>query len=238
MTEWFQEWFGEEYLRLYPHRNDADAEALVGLIRGQVAWRPGMRVLDIGCGPGRHAQALEAAGARVTGLDLSRVLLTRARNAVRGPLVRADMRALPFRTRCADLTVNLFTSFGYFAGDDEHAAVLAAMVATLRPAGWFVIDFLHAPFVAAQVGAGQAVPLADGCASITKRLVDDERYVEKTFLLDDGRRFIERVRLFTPEELETMLRAAGVRVRCRFGDYAGAPIGPTSPRAILMGERT
>jgi SAM-dependent methyltransferase len=237
MTEWFQEWFGEEYLRLYPHRDDADAAALVRLIRDNVPWREGMRVLDVGCGPGRHAHALEQAGARVTGLDLSHVLLTHARRAMRGPVVRGDMRALPFRPGCADLTVNLFTSFGYFAEDREHAAVLAGMVATLHPAGWFVIDFLHGPFVVALVESGAPVPPVAGCASITKRLADDGRYVEKTFHLDDGRQFIERVRLFTPQELETMLRAAGLRVRCRFGDYAGGPITSGSPRAILMGDR-
>jgi SAM-dependent methyltransferase len=237
MTEWFQEWFGEEYLRLYPHRNDADAAALVGLIRATVPWREGLRVLDIGCGPGRHAHALEGAGAQVAGLDLSRVLLTHAREAIRGPLVRADMRALPFRPGCADLTVNLFTSFGYFAEDREHAAVLAGMVQTLRPAGWFVIDFLHAPFVAELVAREEPAPPREGCVSITKRLVDGGRYVEKTFQLDDGRRFFERVRLFTPQELESMLAAAGLRVRCRFGDYGGGPITPASPRAILMGDR-
>ena len=31
MTEWFEEWFGEEYLQLYPHRDDADAERAVAL---------------------------------------------------------------------------------------------------------------------------------------------------------------------------------------------------------------
>ncbi len=32
MTEWFEQWFGEEYLRLYPHRDEADAERAVALI--------------------------------------------------------------------------------------------------------------------------------------------------------------------------------------------------------------
>ena len=32
MTEWFEEWFGEEYLRLYPHRDDTEAEQAVDLI--------------------------------------------------------------------------------------------------------------------------------------------------------------------------------------------------------------
>ena len=42
-----------------------------------------------------------------------------------------------------DLTVNLFTSFGYFERDAEHAAALEEMTSTVRPGGWFVIDFLN-----------------------------------------------------------------------------------------------
>ncbi len=37
MTEWFEEWFGEEYLQLYPHRDAAEAERAVGLILDRVA---------------------------------------------------------------------------------------------------------------------------------------------------------------------------------------------------------
>ena len=219
------------------NRRRAEAERAVGLIVRATGLVPGWRVLDVGCGAGRHARAFQAAGARCVGLDLSRTLLRVARGVTDAPLVRADMRRIPIRPGSMDLTVSLFTSFGYFEHDEEHAAALREMVATIRPGGWFVIDFLHAPSVIAQVGAGQAAPLTEGCVAITKRLVDGDRYVEKTFDLDDGRRFIERVRLFTPEVLEPMLRAAGLQVRCRFGDYGGAPIGPTSPRTILMGER-
>ena len=50
-----------------------------------------------------------------------------------------------------DLTVSLFTSFGYFEHDEEHAPALREMVDTLRPGGWFVIDFLNAAAVRAQL---------------------------------------------------------------------------------------
>src|SRR5687767_5114521 len=99
MPEWFEEWFGEEYLRLYPHRDDVDADRAVGLLRRAVPWRAGLRVLDIGAGAGRHARAIVAAGAKCVGLDLSAALLRRARQATTAPLVRADMRRLPFRPR-------------------------------------------------------------------------------------------------------------------------------------------
>ena len=144
MTEWFEEWFGEEYLQLYPHRDFAEAERAVGLILDRVGFTAGWRVLDVACGAGRHARAFQAAGAHCIGLDLSAALLKVASEVTTAPLVRADMRALPVRAGSMDLTVNLFTSFGYFDHDAEHALALGEMVATLRPGGWFVIDFLNA----------------------------------------------------------------------------------------------
>ena len=121
MTEWFEEWFGEEYLQLYPHRDDAEAERAVALILDGVGFRAGWRVLDVACGAGRHAPGLRGAGARCVGLDLSAALL----RVARGGHQRA---ARPGRhARAAgppgsmDLTVNLFTSFGYFEHDAEHA---------------------------------------------------------------------------------------------------------------------
>ena len=135
MAEWFEEWFGEEYLNLYPHRNEVDAGRLVRLLAQVLPWRTGWRVLDVACGAGRHLAALEQAGAQPFGFDLSRALLRRARQGTRRPLVRADMRALPFRDGSMDLTVNLFTSFGYFAEDEEHTDALGQMLATVRPGG-------------------------------------------------------------------------------------------------------
>lgn len=233
MAEWFEEWFGEEYLQLYPHRDDADAEQVVALIRRTVPWRPGCRALDVGCGAGRHARALELEGGRPVGLDLSASLLRRARCVSRAPLVRADMRALPVRPRSMDLTVNLFTSFGYFDRDEEHAAVLREMAATVRPGGWFVLDFLHAATVREGLAPDER-PFSEG-ATATRRLSPDGRFVCKTIRLRDGRQFEERVRLFEPEQLEAMLCAAGVEVEHRFGDYAGGPLGAGSPRTVLMG---
>jgi SAM-dependent methyltransferase len=237
MTEWFQEWFGEDYLRLYPHRDAAEAGRMVALLKSNLPWRAGLRTLDVGCGAGRHARALAEAGAQVTGVDLSRTLLARARECTAANFARADMRHLPVRPRSMDLVVNLFTSFGYFSSDAEHARVLAAMIETLRPGGWFAIDFLHAPAVIASLVPEADLELGGTPVHVSKALVDDRRAVVKTIALADGRTFTERVRLFRPEELEQMIGAAGGTVRCRFGDYDGGPILGTSPGAILFAER-
>ncbi len=237
MTEWFEEWFGEEYLQLYPHRDFAEAERAVGLILDRVGFTAGWRVLDVACGAGRHARAFQAAGAHCIGLDLSAALLKVASEVTTAPLVRADMRALPVRAGSMDLTVNLFTSFGYFDHDAEHALALGEMVATLRPRGWFVIDFLNARSVRRKLVPRETQRVNGVDVQVDRSVSPDGRYVCKTIRQDGGRRFTERVRLFGAEEIEAMLAAAGVTVRERFGDYDASPMLPQSPRTILIGQR-
>ena len=236
MPEWFEEWFNDEYLALYPHRDEADAEQLVALLRRHVGWTPGWRVLDVACGPGRHARALEAAGARCIGLDLSKALLLRARSLTSAPLIRADMRRIPVRLRSMDLTLNLFTSFGYFEEDREHQAALAEMVGTVRAGGWFAMDFLNAARVTATLVTSETATLGGTEVRITRDLIGGERFVRKRMETADGRAWVERVRLFRPAELEAMLAATGITVAARFGDYGGGPMTDASPRAILIGR--
>ena len=153
MSEWYQSWFGEAYLELYPHRDEAEARRAVALLVREGVVKTGARVLDLACGAGRHAVELAQQGARVTGLDLSAVLLKAARARWPGPLVRADMRYLPLRSGSFDAVLNLFTSFGYFASDEESEGVLRDVARVLVPGGWFALDFLNAPAVRAKLVA-------------------------------------------------------------------------------------
>jgi SAM-dependent methyltransferase len=239
MTEWFEDWFGEVYLELYPHRDEAEAARAVALLQRHGVITKGGRVLDLACGAGRHAIALAGAGTRVCGLDLSMPLLRSARvRKVEAGLVRGDIRRLPLRSGAFDTVVNLFTSFGYFGTDAEHECALREVARVLKPGGRFALDFLNAPLVRAtlvpeddrQVGGRRVVQkrrLDDGGATVTKEI----------HLIDDGRTYMERVRLFERAELEPMLRAAGLRVDEALGDYDGGPHTPDSPRLLLLATR-
>jgi ubiquinone/menaquinone biosynthesis C-methylase UbiE len=173
------------------------------------------------------------------GLDLSMALLKVARKeSVDAPYVRADMRELPFADESFDLVVNLFTSFGYFEEDGEHARVLACVRAATRRGGTFVIDFLNASQVRREL-----VPyderVENGITIEQRRTISgDDRFVEKRIRLRErGKEYIERVRLLSAADLERMLTAAGFDVLKRFGDYSGVGWSENSPRTILFASR-
>ena len=235
MAEWFQQWFGEEYLQLYPHRDAGEAARLAALVAARVPLGAGSRILDVGCGPGRHLQAFEALGLHPIGLDLSATLLARAHQMAQAPLIRADMRYLPIRPASCDLVVNLFTSFGYFGTDAEHGAAIGEMASALRRGGWLVLDFLNAPAVAANLVPEEVTLLGHTKVDI-RRQIDDGRVV-KTIRTEDGRTFVERVRLFRQSELAGMISQAGLILRSTAGDYEGAVQTDASPRLILFAER-
>jgi SAM-dependent methyltransferase len=237
-ADWFEEWFGDDYLRIYQHRDESEAEHAIKLISAHVRGRQIRAVLDLACGAGRHSQALCERWWTV-GLDLSAALLRVARKeSADAPYVRADMRELPFMAESFDLVVNLFTSFGYFDDDREHARVLACLRTAMRPGGMLVIDFLNASQVRRNL-----VPydcrVENGITIEQSRIISpDNRFVEKTIRLRErGREYVERVRLLSAGDLERMLEAAGFEVAHCFGDYAGSRWSENSPRTILFASR-
>ncbi len=127
---WYKEWFGEDYLELYSHRDESEAEEHVGFVERHLAGPKPRAVLDLACGAGRHTAALRRRGYRTLGVDLSLTLLVRAEGL---PRVAGDMRRLPFAAESFDWVLNFFTSFGYFESERENFQVLEEAVRVLTP---------------------------------------------------------------------------------------------------------
>lgn len=235
MSEWFTRWFGKEYLDLYPHRNDAEARAVVALIEQAVELRDVTRALDLGCGSGRHTRVL-CDRVWTVGLDLSMALLDVARaESPDVPYVRGDMRRLPFDSHAFELVVNLFTSFGYFDTDDENRHVLAEVRRVIAPRGWFVLDYLNAPHVRAKLVPQDTRKVGSRVVTQRRRITEDDRYVEKQISADHtDRTYLERVRLFDPAQLRALLAEAGFTIEREFGNYAGSALQRGSERAIFV----
>lgn len=231
---------------VYKHRDAEGARQEVGKMIGWLNLQPGVEVLDLCCGTGRHAQALKETGYRVTGIDLSEVLLREARKSDPGKeidWIKADMRRLPLAANRFDGVVNMFTSFGYFETDEEHLQVLVEAARVLKPGGHFVIDFLNPVYTRTHL-----VPRSERTEE--GQLIKEQRKIENDFVIKDieitdtvhnkaePRIYRERIRLYTLEQFRSMLIRAGLRLEAVYGDYKDTKYDQeVSPRMIMVGRK-
>ncbi|MBL0277757.1 MAG: class I SAM-dependent methyltransferase [Anaeromyxobacter sp.] len=164
---WSDGYYGELYLAtapdlLTPRLSALEAEVMAGLLR----LGPGDRVLDLGCGHGRHAWPLAGRAGLVVGLERSAAALRGARAGGRAPavglgagttaahpgrwaeapgpggppgFVRADLRALPLRPGSFDAVVSWYASL-FMYDDAANLARLAEVGRLLRPGGRLLVQ--------------------------------------------------------------------------------------------------
>ena len=238
---WYIDGFGRHYLELYAHRNEREAAEAIALLEGAGLSLAGRRILDLGCGAGRHLQILRRRGARAFGLDLSWPLLDEARRHT-GPglaLLRGDMRALPLRDACLDAVLSMFTSFGYFHGDEENWRVLEEVARVLAPGGAFLFDFLNRRTVELRLQAASEKRGRRWQASESRR-IEGDRVIKAVEVREQGSgapplRYEESVRLFRPQEIRDRLGRLGFLEANAWGNYAGEVFDEaSSPRFILF----
>lgn len=105
-------------------------------------WPDGGHLLDLGCGTGRLGEALETAGFRITGVDLSMGMLRQARG--RGLNVAcASAKALPWRDATFDGAISVAV-LHHLAAPALVAAGIAETVRVTR-AGGRVLLWDHNP---------------------------------------------------------------------------------------------
>jgi SAM-dependent methyltransferase len=110
---------------------------------------PVRRVLELACGTGRHALALERLGHEVVGIDHSDSMLAVARRRAAEAGARAafragDLRALDGEGAPFDAAVCLFDSIGYVATNEALEEALRGVHRAVRPGGLFLFEFWHA----------------------------------------------------------------------------------------------
>jgi len=193
---------GSAYLRYSFTKGTAQE---VGFLVEALEISPGHRVLDVGCGPGRHAHGLTAAGARVVGVDLAEAFVREARAGGAGPVfVRGDARRLPVRAGAFDAVVCLCQGgFGLLGGGADESAALAQMADALRPGGRLALSAFSAYFAAMNMEEGESLDPASGVLT-EHTTVRGPTGEERPFRLDST--------CFTPRELRLMASAAGLEV--------------------------
>lgn len=243
-SAWHRAWFDEDYLRLYQHRDPAEARAFIQRLRRQDLLpppRPGGVLLDLCCGAGRHSHELAAQGYRVVGLDWSPHLLQAARADGRGAnpcWVRGDLAHLPL-TGGADAVLSLFTSLGYLEDDAANTEIWRRLLELPRPGGRVVLDYLNPQAVRQGLVARSERRAGAWLVHEERRIDESLRMVEKTLRFGPPGRpprlVTERVKLYEPDWF--LERAGDCRRLAHWGDLAGGPWRPESPRSVLVLER-
>jgi histidinol-phosphate/aromatic aminotransferase/cobyric acid decarboxylase-like protein/ubiquinone/menaquinone biosynthesis C-methylase UbiE len=143
---WYEDFFAPEFWQVAqyeytPERTGREVDYLASVLD---AYAPGKRVLDLGCGTGRHAIGLAARGYQVVGLDVSAWALDRAAEAadaagVEARWLRCDLLGgIPAEADGADAAICL-QAFGLGA-DEQQVRFLREVRRSLVPGGLFVLD--------------------------------------------------------------------------------------------------
>ncbi len=243
LKSWYESAFGHDYLRVYSHRDAREAQEHVTLALDRLRLLPGERVLDLGCGSGRHSLILAEQGLNVVGLDLSEVLLHRAQQdawdrQLQVNWLRADMFSLPF-CDVFDVVFSFFTSFGYFETDEKNLQVLKNVHRSLKPNGRFWFDYFNIEQVFKNLVPRDEQRI-EGLTVVQERWYNDQTHrLEKKILIQDeleSREYLESVRAYHPSEIKELMRRAGFECRDLLGDYDGQAFHPDSRRLIMIGR--
>lgn len=229
-NEFSSEWYGT-FLAPIP---SAATEAEVAFIERQLPPAHFPSLLDVCCGPGRHAAAFVARGYRVTGVDANAGAIARAvSQAPRGASFRVlDLRELDSLADRFDGVTNLWHSFGYF-DEDTNREVLRQMGARLRPGGRLLIDLYNRDHIA-------TLPLLETLERNGARVRSTRAWLGKrhrvTLEYESGARDELEWRLYTPSELAELAEAAGLRVRlaCAWFQESLAPSAEHARMQFLL----
>jgi SAM-dependent methyltransferase len=241
---WFETIFDERYPQLFgPLESNPEDE--VEEILSLLAPPPGGRILDLGCGRGRHAVPLARRGYVVTGVDLSETMLRLARERVawedlRVEWVREDMRTFR-RPEIFDLCLSLFTSFGYFS-DEENQEVLENVARSLKEGGRFLLDLRNAGKGLDRIeGRNRTIEVPAGTLRMSIRFDCGTRraVAEHVLVRHDGISIASAfdVRIYSAEELDDAIEKAGMRVTGLYGSLSGAPLTDESERMVVVALR-
>jgi SAM-dependent methyltransferase len=239
--EWFEKWFNEDYLDLYPHRNAEQAKDEIDFLVAHLGISPEWRIADIACASGRHSIALSERGFRPVGVDLSETLLRKAlESTVAGNLgcmfLRGDMRSLPFQTCSFDLVLWLFNSFGYF-DEDGNARSLREVARVTAEQGFVVLDYFNRDYIVGNLVEYEEINGDGWRASIKRCITSPPERVEKSVVVEkEGRErdYLESVRLYTPDEVAELCEAVGLSTLAAFAGFTPVPLHRDAKSMLLM----
>ena len=239
MKDWFKKWFSsDEYLSVYAHRNEDDAENILNLILDSIPQNKKLRILDAACGAGRHSIILAEKGYNITAFDLSKILLKiGSANAkelnVDVKFLCSDIRYVTFK-RAFDLVLNMFTSFGYFENDEENFRFYRHAKEFLRKDGIIVLDYLNAAFLRENI-IPYSEKIIDNKLIKESRVIENNRIIKKIIIEteESTHSFFEAVKLYSNDQIIREFEQLGYKLYKTYGDYLGNSYIPATSERLI-----
>jgi SAM-dependent methyltransferase len=240
---WFKQWFDSSfYHQLYANRDEKEASLFIDELLHELQPTAGSRMLDLGCGSGRHSKYLASKGFDLTGLDLAASSIRQARRWETANLhyYRHDMR-VPFGRNTFDYVFNFFTSFGYFDDPSEDRKVVGNICSALKPGGVLVMDYINAVHSEKKLVPAEKKEI-DGIVYNITRWTTGTHFFKKIRIENMGLaepiEHIERVKKFSVVDLENLFDHCGLQLEKVYGDYYLNEYNiETSPRLIAMAKK-
>lgn len=242
--DWYRSFFRNSFYNPASKAALAEAPSEAAFVLRQLGLGRGAALLDLCCGPGRHAVEFARAGLDVTGFDYSADYLREAaaraaKRRVKLRLKRGDMRGLGWRAEF-DAAVNLFTSFGYFLKPSDDIKTLKGVARALKPGGLFLIDVINGAYARRVMrerywyDMGEYFHLEevelneDGAFNTWTRVGKKDGAVKKNTFFS---RFYDKPRL------AAALAKAGLRPLRWWGGFDGKPLSAKTSRLICLARK-
>lgn len=224
MSEWFSDWFNEDYLLVYPHRNSDEAQGIIKLYEKYGQELKGKSVLDACCGLGRLSFLLAEKAASLTAFDLSPYFIAenKKKNSFKNlNFLELDIRDMKWENEF-DAIFQIFTSFAYFESEKENLSVFDAIYRSLKKGGYYLFDFFNSHYVQENLNA-HSVRKTEGIRIEEKRAIRKGRVEKEIQIFQAGqlRKYSESVALIDAETIRTYLLSLGFQLIQEFGSYNG-----------------
>lgn len=233
MKQWYEALF-ENYANKY--EQEVFVQGTIGecdFIEQEIGYNKALKILDVGCGTGRHAVELSKRGYKVTGVDLSHSQLTRARQKAKEQNLKIeffkhDARNLPFLNEY-DLVIMLCEgAFPLMETDEMNFDILRGATQALKKRGKIIFTTLNGLFpLYHSVEAFCAAGAQDGNATYRSNTFDLMTFRDHNITEiedDDGnkKRLECNERFYVPSEITWLLKSLGYKKIDIFGAKLGA----------------
>jgi SAM-dependent methyltransferase len=146
------------------------------------------RLLELGCGTGRHAMEFAALGWTVRGYDVSAGMIERARTRAHDSADSVSFEVGDIRNlrepAVFDAVISLFHVMSYQISDEDLRHAIATAASHLPPGGLFFFDFWYGPAVLADPPEKRTKRLANERISIVRHAVPTVDHAARTVRVD------------------------------------------------------